>query len=282
MDVLTNLVGGFQTALSLQNIYLCFLGCLWGSMVGVLRNRPLGRHCSSDTGYVWTRCYRSNNHAGRNLLWGHVWGFHNFHFDEYPRRIRFNRNVSRWLPDDSQRPGRRRPFYRSMGVMGGGDSRHRGHNVSCPSLGKSGHEIRPFRNVCSAFGGLFFAGSLGTGSFIKTMAMVILGLLLGTVGMDSLTGTLRFTFGIHDLYDGIRVCPRSHGRFWIWRNTLLHRRKHGSRGIQTSISELLPNRKELRASWAPILRGSGIGFLIGLLPGSLGETDKVEEIKKNL
>ena len=36
MDVLTNLMGGFQTALSLQNIYLCFIGCLWGSMVGVL------------------------------------------------------------------------------------------------------------------------------------------------------------------------------------------------------------------------------------------------------
>jgi putative tricarboxylic transport membrane protein len=100
------------------------------------------------------------------------------------------------------------------------------------------------------------------------MAMVILGLLLGTVGMDSLTGTLRFTFGIQDLYDGIGFVPVAMGAFGV--GEILHSTEESMvREIyKPRFRELFPSRQELRASWAPILRGSGIGFLIGLLPGS--------------
>jgi putative tricarboxylic transport membrane protein len=114
----------------------------------------------------------------------------------------------------------------------------------------------------------FLLGSLGTGSFIKTMAMVILGLLLGTIGMDSLTGTLRFTFGIHDLYDGIGFVPVALGAFGFGEILYSTAESTVREVYKPRFRELLPNRKELRASWGPILRGSGIGFFIGLLPGS--------------
>ena len=111
-------------------------------------------------------------------------------------------------------------------------------------------------------------GSLGTGSFIKTMAMVIFGLLLGTVGMDSLTGTLRFTFGIQELYDGIGFVPVAMGAFGLGEILSATEDDMVRKVYKPRLRELFPNRIELRASWAPILRGSGIGFLIGLLPGS--------------
>jgi len=111
-------------------------------------------------------------------------------------------------------------------------------------------------------------GSLGTGSFLKSMAMIVLGLLAGTVGMDNLTGAYRFTFGIRDLFDGIGFVPVAMGMFGIGEilaateETLVHE------FYKPRLRELLPNKHEFRASIGPILRGSGLGFFVGLLPGS--------------
>ena len=111
-------------------------------------------------------------------------------------------------------------------------------------------------------------GSLGKGSFFKTVPMIFLGLLIGTVGMDPLTGAMRFTHEIKDLYDGIGFIPVAMGAFGIGEilasteGSLVH-------DIQKiKLRELLPSGEELRASWGPIFRGTGIGFFIGLLPGS--------------
>jgi len=111
-------------------------------------------------------------------------------------------------------------------------------------------------------------GSLGKGSFFKTVPMILLGLLIGTVGMDPLTGTMRFTHGIKDLYDGIGFIPVAMGAFGIG-EILTSTEESLVRFIgKIKMRELLPNREELRASWGPIFRGTGLGFLIGLLPGS--------------
>jgi len=111
-------------------------------------------------------------------------------------------------------------------------------------------------------------GSLGTGSFFRTMPMVLLGLLIGTIGMDPLTATLRFTHGIKDLFDGIGFVPVAMGVFGIG-EILISTEESLVRIVhRVRFRELLPSREELRASCGPVLRGSGIGFIIGLLPGS--------------
>jgi len=98
--------------------------------------------------------------------------------------------------------------------------------------------------------------------------MIVLGLLAGTVGMDNLTGAYRFTFGIRDLFDGIGFVPVAMGMFGIGEilaateETLVHE------FYKPRLRELLPNKHEFRASIGPILRGSGLGFFVGLLPGS--------------
>ena len=111
-------------------------------------------------------------------------------------------------------------------------------------------------------------GSLGSGSFFKTMPMVFMGMLLGTIGMDPLTGVLRFTHGSKDLYDGLGVLPVAMGAFGIG-EILSSTEEDLVRTIKkVRLLELLPTRKELRASLGPVFRGSGLGFLIGLLPGA--------------
>lgn len=98
--------------------------------------------------------------------------------------------------------------------------------------------------------------------------MVLLGLLLGTVGMDLLTGTLRFTHGIRDLVDGIGFVPVAMGVFGIGEILSTTEESLIREVYRPRLRELLPNRQELCASVAPIFRGSVLGFFIGLLPGS--------------
>jgi putative tricarboxylic transport membrane protein len=97
--------------------------------------------------------------------------------------------------------------------------------------------------------------------------MIFLGLLLGTVGMDPMSGTMRYTHGIKDLYDGVGFIPVAMGTFGIGEVLVSAEESLVRRIYKVRLRELLPTRKELRASWGPILRGTGIGFVIGLLPG---------------
>ena len=98
--------------------------------------------------------------------------------------------------------------------------------------------------------------------------MILLGLLIGTVGMDQLTGTMRFTHGVKELYDGIGFIPVAMGVFGIGEILSSTEESLVRQAHKIRFRELLPSREEIRASWGPIFRGTGLGFLIGLLPGS--------------
>jgi len=110
--------------------------------------------------------------------------------------------------------------------------------------------------------------SLGT-NFFKTMPMVLLGLLIACIGMDPLTGVLRFTHENKHLYDGVGFVPVAMGAFGM--AEILSSTQEGTEGrkvYKVRLREMLPTRKEFRAALGAIIRGSGIGFFMGLLPGS--------------
>jgi TctA family transporter len=115
--------------------------------------------------------------------------------------------------------------------------------------------------------GLVGAVALARGSILKALAMVMLGLLLGLVGTDVYTGTTRFTFDIPELADGIGFVQVALGVFGVAEIiTSLERRD--TRELFTSrVRGLMPTRADLRASWRPMLRGTGLGSLLGILPG---------------
>jgi putative tricarboxylic transport membrane protein len=108
--------------------------------------------------------------------------------------------------------------------------------------------------------------TLGSGSFLQNMAMILVGLLCGLVGMDSLSGNLRFTFGSVDLYEGLGIVPITMGALGIGEILSATRETMIRDVYKPRLRELFPSRAELRACLAPMLRGTGLGFFLGLIP----------------
>lgn len=98
--------------------------------------------------------------------------------------------------------------------------------------------------------------------------MAILGLLAGCIGADPVTGSQRFTFGSFTLLDGIGIVPVAMGMFGIGEVLENIASALSTKDVfKTKISGLLPTLKDWRDSFWPIIRGSLIGFFIGILPG---------------
>ncbi len=118
--------------------------------------------------------------------------------------------------------------------------------------------------------GLVLASTISSGSQFKSLAMVALGLTLGLVGTDLNSGVSRFTFGRIELYDGISLVPIAMGLFGV-AEILNSIGGSGSRTPQTgkiSFRSMMPTRAEWKTIVRPTLRGTAIGTVIGALPGS--------------
>lgn len=123
------------------------------------------------------------------------------------------------------------------------------------------------------YAGLFILGLtlvtyLASGSKIKAMAMAVVGLLLGTAGLDPTTGVPRFSFGSLTLLGGIELPPLAMGLFGISEVLVNLEKSLEQREIfETSLKGLLPSRRDWRVSLGPIGRGTVAGFFLGILPG---------------
>ena len=119
-----------------------------------------------------------------------------------------------------------------------------------------------------ALGGLLLLSRLSGGSVIHSFVMVAIGLALGTVGMDTVSALRRFTFGSVALSQGVDLVPVIMGLYGV-AEVLLLAAQGVAKAVVVSVRlrELLPTREEWRRSWAPIGRGSVIGFVTGLIPG---------------
>lgn len=116
--------------------------------------------------------------------------------------------------------------------------------------------------------GLVMAVVLAHGSVLKAVAMVLMGLLLGLVGTDVNTGLTRYTFGLNGLWEGIDFLPLVLGLFGIVeiiRN--LENPPAPREAISTRMRDLWPTGKEFREAYPAVLRGTGLGSLLGVLPG---------------
>jgi putative tricarboxylic transport membrane protein len=116
--------------------------------------------------------------------------------------------------------------------------------------------------------GLTLAVVLAQGSLLKAGSMVLLGLLLSTIGADLETGQDRLTFGLDDLSDGIDFAVLAMGLFGF---AEVLRNLEGSEQqpkVQATIGRLLPSAEDFKRSIRPILRGTALGSVLGILPGN--------------
>src|SRR5688500_16670093 len=108
---------------------------------------------------------------------------------------------------------------------------------------------------------------LASGSRLKAVAMALLGLVLGTVGLDPINATPRFTFGTLTLSDGLGLVPIIMGIFGVAEVLLNIEQGIRQDVFRPAIRGLLPTRQDWKDSAAPIARGSVLGFFLGILPG---------------
>jgi TctA family transporter len=116
--------------------------------------------------------------------------------------------------------------------------------------------------------GLVMAIVLAHGSVLKALAMVLIGLLLGLVGTDVNTGVTRYTFGWSAIWDRIDFLPLVIGLFGIAEIMRNVERPDAQRSAYSArMHELWPRASDLRAAWPSAVRGTGVGALLGILPG---------------
>jgi TctA family transporter len=118
--------------------------------------------------------------------------------------------------------------------------------------------------------GLFAAATLGIGSPVKGVVMVVFGIILGLIGTDTNSGTLRLTFGMRNLYEGLSLVALALGFFGIAELAANSGRGGDSQREHRSVPwrSLIPTRGDLTQSIMPMLRGTGIGAWFGILPGT--------------
>ena len=116
--------------------------------------------------------------------------------------------------------------------------------------------------------GLLVLAYMSSGSMLKSLAMAALGLLLGMVGIDQMSGYFRFAYGVVELGDGLGVVPVAVGLFGLAEILATAGQKVPPKVIEPRLRELLPSRAEWREAAAPIGRGTVLGFLVGIIPGS--------------
>jgi putative tricarboxylic transport membrane protein len=125
--------------------------------------------------------------------------------------------------------------------------------------------------VCSLMlVGLLTGSTLARGSPVKGIAMTVLGLLFGIVGSDVQTGTLRLTFGMPQLADGIEIAALALGLFGIaeFMRSINNVARIDTRGSAVSLRDMRPSRADLRKAIPAMFRGTILGSLCSLIPGS--------------
>src|ERR671914_1078523 len=116
--------------------------------------------------------------------------------------------------------------------------------------------------------GLVAAAVLAHGDMVKSLAMVVVGLLLGIVGADVNSGVKRFTFGFYELADGIGVVTIAVGVFAVG-EILSNLSDPEDRQVFTSkVTNLFPTKDDLKQSFGAIVRGTGVAAFFGVLPGT--------------
>ncbi len=272
-DLIQNLGLGFSVALTLQNLMYCFLGVFLGTLIGVLP----GIGSLATMAMLLPLTFILEPVSALIMLAGIYYGSD---YGGSTTSILVN------LPGEGSsvvtlmdghpmaKQGRAGPAL-AIAAMGS-------FFAGCVGTLLIAVVGPPLANVALAFGSpeyfslmlmaLVCASVVGTGSLLKSLAMVTVGLLIGIVGTDVNSGKMRFTFGIPELSDGVGIAVVAMGVFGL---TEIVKNLGDSQMTQTilrgEIKGLMPRWQDLKMSFGSILRGTSIGLAFGPLPG-LGGT----------
>jgi TctA family transporter len=268
MDLISNLGLGFATAASPENLLFCLIGVILGTLIGVLP----GIGATATIAMLLPITFQLEPVSSLIMLAGIYYGAQ---YGGSTTAILIN------MPGESSS---------AVTAIDGYQMARKGKAGTALAVAALGSFFAgtvatllvaifapPLTVIALKFGaaeyfslmvlGLVSAIALAHGSILKALAMVVLGLLLGLVGTDIYTGTPRFTLGITEYADGLNFVALAVGVFGI---AEILRNLEGDQDrtvLGTKLAGLFPSREDLRKIVGPVLRGTGIGSLLGILPG---------------
>ena len=269
MELIDHLTLGFGVAFTAQNLLYALLGCLLGTLIGVLP----GIGPVATIAMLLPATYGLPPVAALIMLAGIYYGAQ---YGGSTTAILVN------LPGESSsvvtvidghqmaKKGRAGPALAAAGLGS--------FFAGCVGTLVLAAFAPPLTEVALSFGpaeyfalmivGLIGAVVLASGSLIKALAMIVLGLLLGLVGTDVNSGVARFSFDIPELTDGISFVVIAMGVFGY--GEIIHNLSHpeGERQVFTSkVQGLMPTKEDFKNMLPAVLRGTALGSALGILPG---------------
>jgi putative tricarboxylic transport membrane protein len=269
METLGNLVFGLGVALTWQNILYCLIGCVLGTVVGVLP----GIGPVATVAMLLPFTFQLGPAPALIMLAGIYYGAQ---YGGSTTAILINipgETSSVVTTLDGYQMARRGRAGPALGIAAIGS-----FVAGCiatlviayfaPILAEVALKFSPAEYFSLMVFGLIAAVVLARGSLIKAIAMVCLGILLGLVGTDVNSGTVRFAFGQPELSDGIGFVAIAMAFFGIADVVINLERSDQEEEVFTSrIGSVLPTLDDLRQSFWAIMRGTGLGSVLGILPG---------------
>ncbi len=268
MDLLSNLSLGFATAFTLQNLTYCLIGCVLGTLIGVLP----GLGPIATIAMLLPATYALPPIAALIMLAGIYYGAQ---YGGSTTAILIN------IPGESSsvvtaidgyqmaRNGRAGVALFTAGVGS--------FFAGCVATLVLAAFAAPLSELAFKFGpaeyfslmvlGLIGAVVLASGSLIKAIAMIVLGLLMGLVGTDVNSGTSRYAFDIPQLTDGLGFVTVAMGVFGFAEIMVNLEQKEARETFLKKVTNLWPSKADFKRMIAPILRGTLLGSILGILPG---------------
>ena len=270
MDALiANLSLGFATAATATNLFYCFVGVLFGTLVGVLPGiGPL-----ATIAMLLPATYKMSDPTTALIMLAGI--YYGAQYGGSTTAILVNlpgESSSVVTTLDGYQMARRGRAGAALSVAAIG-SFFAGTVATfllaafAPPLAEVAFKFGPAEYFALMVLGLIAAVVLASGSVLKSLAMVVLGLLLGMIGTDVNSGVARFSFEVPELSDGVEFAAVAMGMFGF-AEIILNLEQRENREVFTSkVGRLLPTMKEFKMAIGPMLRGTGLGSVLGILPG---------------
>ena len=268
MDFLGNMIIGFGVAFQPTTLMFCFLGCFVGTLIGVLPGiGPVG-----TMAILLPVTYGINPTTAIIMLAGIYYGAQ---YGGSTTSILVN------IPGEAASvittldgyqmalQGRAGPALgiAAFGSFIAGTFGVIGLMLLAPPLVSVALRFGPPEYFSLMILGFVVLTYLAQKSMAKALLTAGVGIILGTIGLDTMTGMPRFTFNVPELLDGIGLAPLAMGLFGISEILLNVEKRIKQELITTNVRNLFPNLEDWRRSIWAILRGTGAGFFLGILPG---------------
>ncbi len=268
MELIGQLAHGFGVALQLHNLYLCLIGVLVGTLVGVLP----GLGPVASMALLMPLTY-SLGPTGAVIMFAGI--YYGAMYGGSTTSILLNipgEAASVMTCVDGHVMAKQGRAGAALGIAAfgsfiAGTLAIIGLTLIAAPLARFALKFSYPEYVALMVLGLMLVVVLASGSMLKAFAMLGVGLVLSSVGQDVVSGMFRFTYNQPTLMDGFDLGPMIMGLFGV-SEVLANINAPAERVIvRTRIKDLLPTKEDWRRSIGAILRGTGLGFLLGALPG---------------